>query len=355
MMNTDIAEIKVTKTEKSRINEVDFNNIKFGREFSDHMFSMDYIDGEWKNLQIEPYRDLVFSPAMSALHYGQSIFEGLKAYREGDDILTFRAKDNIARMNRSAERMCIPQIPEEIVKQALKKLLEIDAAWVPKGDENSLYIRPFLFATDEYVGIKPSDTYKFIIFTCPVGSYYSEPLKVKIETHYTRAAYGGVGEAKCAGNYAASLYPAKMAKEKGYHQLVWTDGKEHKYIEESGTMNIMFVIGDKLITPSLSGAILPGITRDSVLTIAKDWGYQVEERPVTVEEIVEAAKNGTLKEAFGAGTAATIASIKLIGHDGTDYELPPIENREFSNKVYTFLNNLKRGKEEDKWGWIERV
>lgn len=355
MMNTDIAEIKVTKTEKSRINEVDFDNIKFGREFSDHMFSMDYKDGQWQNLEITPYRNLSFSPAMSALHYGQSIFEGLKAYREGDDILTFRAKDNFARMNRSAQRMCIPQIPEEIVGHALKKLLELDAKWVPAGDSNSLYIRPFLFATDEYVGIKPSDTYKFIIFTCPVGNYYSEPLKVKIESHYTRAANGGVGEAKCAGNYAASLYPARMAQQKGYHQLVWTDGKEHKYIEESGTMNIMFVIGDKLITPALTGTILPGITRDSVLTIAKDWGYQVEERPVTVDEIINAAKDGSLKEAFGAGTAATIANIKLIGHDSGDYELPPFETREFSNRIYDYFNRLKRGKEDDKWGWIERI
>lgn len=355
MMNTDIAEIKVVKTKNSRINEIDFNNIKFGREFSDHMFSMEYKNGEWQNPEIIPYKNLSFSPAMSALHYGQSIFEGLKAYRNGDDVLTFRAKDNFTRMNKSAHRMCIPEIPEELVSLALKKLLTLDASWVPAGDSNSLYIRPFLFATDEYVGIKPSDNYRFLIFTCPVGSYYAEPLRVKIETEYTRAAYGGVGEAKCAGNYAASLYPAKMAQAKGYHQLVWTDSKEHKYIEESGTMNIMFMIGNKLVTPSLSGAILPGITRDSVLTLAKDWGYTVEERPITVDEIIHAAKNGTLKEAFGAGTAATIADIALIGHEGQNYELPPVENREFSKRVYQFLNNLKRGKEEDKWGWIEKI
>lgn len=354
-MSIETADIKVIQTSYSRINEVDFSNIKFGREFSDHMFSMNYADGAWSDFTIEPYQNLSFSPAMSALHYGQSIFEGLKAYREGDKILMFRPKDNFARMNRSAERMCIPSIPEELVLNALKELLTIDAQWVPEGEENSLYIRPFLFATDEYVGIKPSQTYKFIIFTCPVGAYYSEPLKVKIETDYTRATAGGVGEAKCAGNYAASLYPAKLAQEEGFHQLVWTDGKEHKYIEESGTMNIMFVVGDKLITPSLSGAILPGITRDSVLTLAKDWGYTVEERPVTVDEIVAAAKSGELKEAFGAGTAATIAQIALINHEGVDYTLPAIKDREFSNKMYNFLNDFKRGREEDKWDWLEII
>lgn len=355
MMNTDTIEIKVEKTSRSRIHEVDFENIKFGREFADHMFSMDYENGEWQNFQIMPYKNLSFSPAMSALHYGQSIFEGLKAYRNGDDVLTFRAKDNLARMNKSARRMCIPEIPEEIVGLALKKLIKLDANWVPDGEGNSLYIRPFMFATDEYIGIKPSDSYKFIIFTCPVGSYYSEPLRVKIETHYTRASNGGVGEAKCAGNYGASLYPAKMSQEKGYHQLVWTDSKEHKYIEESGTMNIMFVIGNKLITPALTGTILPGITRDSVIKIAHHWGLEVEERPVSVEEVISAAKDGSLKDAFGAGTAATIAHIALIGYDGTDYHLPPLEGREFSNKVFTYLNDIRRGKEEDKWGWIEKI
>jgi branched-chain amino acid aminotransferase len=354
-MNIDISEIKITKTKASRISEVDFNDIKFGRQFSDHMFSMDYADGEWKNPEIKPYQNLSFSPAMSALHYGQSIFEGLKAYKKDGVIYTFRTDDNLNRMNQSAERMCIPAIPTELVKQALNELIKIDSDWVPEDDESSLYIRPFVFATDEYVGIKPSDTYKLIIFTCPVGSYYTEPLKVKIETEFTRAADGGVGQAKAAGNYAASLYPAKKAKEEGYHQLIWTDAKEHKYIEESGTMNVIFVINDTLISPNLTGTILPGITRASVLTLAKDWGYEVEERPVTVEEIIEAAQKGTLQEAFGAGTAATIAQIASIGYDGIDYKLPEIGERKFSNKVYDFLNSIKRGQENDKWGWIETL
>ena len=352
-MDTNISLIKVTKTEKSKINQVDFNNIPFGKVFADHMFTMDYADGEWSNFEIVPFQNLSFSPAISSLHYGQSIFEGMKAYRKEGEIYTFRAKDNFNRMNKSAERMCMPPIPNEMVMNGLKQLLEVDKEWIPENETNSLYIRPFMFATDEYVGIRPSETYKFIIFSCPVGSYYTEPLKVKIETHYTRAANGGVGEAKAAGNYASSLYPAKLAKEKGYHQLLWTDSKEHKYVEESGTMNVMFVINGRLLTPSLSGTILPGITRKSVLEIVKTWGIEVEERKIEVAEILDAIKNGTLEEAFGAGTAATIAQIQTIGHDGTDYELPSIPERKISNKVLKFLNELKRGQQEDKWGWIE--
>ncbi len=352
-MGTDISSIKITKTENSKINQVDFDNIPFGKVFADHMFVMDYEDGEWKNFEIKPFQDLTFSPAISSLHYGQSIFEGMKAYRKNGKTYTFRAKDNFERLNKSAERMCMPHIPNQLVKDALEQLLTIDKEWIPENETNSLYVRPFMFATDEYVGIRPSSTYKFIIFCCPVGNYYTEPLRVKIESHYTRAANGGVGEAKAAGNYAASLYPAKLANEQGYHQLLWTDSNEHKYIEESGTMNVMFVIDGKLITPSLSGTILPGITRKSVIEIVKSWGIEVEERKIEVTEVLEAIKNGTLEEAFGAGTAATIAQIQTIGHNGTDYELPSIPERKISNRVLKFLNELKRGQEEDKWGWIE--
>lgn len=354
-MSTDTIAIKVTKTEESRINEVDFDNIPFGKVFSDHMFTMDYKDGEWCNPEIVPFAKMSFSPAMSSLHYGQSIFEGMKAYRKNGEVYTFRAKDNFDRLNRSADRMCMPNIPNILVMNGLKELLKTDREWIPENETNSLYVRPFMFATDEYVGIRPSESYKFIIFGCPVGSYYTEPLKVKIETEFTRAANGGVGEAKAAGNYAASLYPAKLAKEQGYHQLLWTDCNEHKYIEESGTMNVMFVINNTLITPPLTGTILPGITRSSVLTIVKDWGYDVEERQITVDEVIEAAENGSLTEAFGAGTAATIAQIQTIGHNGTNYELPEITGREISNKVLNFLNNIKRGQETDKWGWIDTI
>ncbi|MGB1039949.1 MAG: branched-chain amino acid aminotransferase [Flavobacteriales bacterium] len=352
-MNTLTSKIKINKTNNSRLSEVDFDNIPFGKVFSDHMFTMDYADGEWKNFEINPFGKMEFSPAISSLHYGQSIFEGMKAFRNNGNIYTFRAKDNFIRMNESAIRMCMPEIPVESVLEGLKELLKLDKNWIPENEVNSLYIRPFMFATDEYVGIRPSETFKFIIFCCPVGNYYTEPLKIKVETHYTRAANGGVGKAKAAGNYAASLYPAKLAKEEGYHQLLWTDSKEHKYIEESGTMNIMFLINNTLITPELTGTILDGITRRSILEIAKDWGYKVEERKISVDEVIDAAKNGNLQDAFGAGTAATIAQVAVIGHDGTDYELPAIENRELSNKLLSFLGNLKRGNEEDKWGWID--
>ena len=263
---------------------------------------------------------------------------------------------NAKRFKESCERMCMPVIPEDVFIELVRKVVEVDAQWVPNREGYSLYIRPFLFATDEFIGIKPSDNYKFMIFTCPVGQYYAEPLRVKIEEYYTRAAQGGVGRAKTAGNYAASLYPARLAQKEGYHQLIWTDAVEHKYIEESGTMNIVFVIDGKIISPSEDAdTILRGITKRSVLDLARDWGYEVEERRVSVDEIISAIKDGSLKEAFGAGTAATIAHIDILNHQGTDYKLPAIESREFSNRVYKQLNDIKSGKVADKFNWIEKV
>lgn len=355
-MSVETMNIQITKTQNSRISEVDFANLPFGRIFSDHMFTMDYEDGEWKNPEIVPYGDLKLSPATSSIHYGQSIFEGMKAFKnDAGDIQIFRPLENAKRLNQSAVRMAIPELPEAIFMDALSTLLELDKNWVPNTEGSSLYVRPYIFATDTYIGIKPSDNYKFMIFTCPVGAYYSEPLKVKVETNYTRAAKGGVGSAKAAGNYASSLYPARLGQEQGYHQLVWTDAREHKYIEESGTMNIMFVIDGKLITPKSSDTILAGITRRSVVDLARDWGMEVEERSVLVQEIEDAIKAGTLTEMFGAGTAATIAQIKLININDVDYELPEIESRTFSNKVYNHLNAVKRGEVEDKFNWIYKI
>lgn len=352
-MISNTVSIDIQKVENSRVNEIDFENLNFGREFSDHMFVMDYADGKWGTPKIIPFGNLSIHPATSALHYGQSIFEGMKAYRNKEnEAFLFRPDMNIKRMNQSCERMCMPEIPEEIFMEALKTLVSLDKQWIPDTDGGSLYIRPFMFATDEYVGIKPSDNYRFMIFTCPVGGYYSTPVKVKLETHYTRAARGGVGQAKTAGNYAASLYPARLAQEQGYHQLLWTDGITHEYIEESGTMNVCFMIDGKLITPSEeSDTILKGITKRSVIEIAKSWGIEVEERPVKVAEIIESIENGSLTEMFGAGTAATIAHIAVLGANGKDYELPPIENREFSNKVGAYLTDLKNGKIEDPFNW----
>ena len=349
--------IDVQRTDRTRINEIDFNNIQFGEVFSDHMFVVDFRDGEWVNPKIMPYGNLPMSPATAALHYGQAIFEGMKAYRgENNEVLIFRPIDNFKRLNRSAERMCMPVIPEELFMEALTGLLKIDRQWVPAIAGASLYVRPVMFGTDELIKVKTSEKYRFAIITCPVGKYYLTPVKVKIETKYTRASAGGVGFAKAAGNYGAALGPTKIAQQQGYRQLIWTDSKEHKYIEECGVMNIMFVIGDKLLTPSLdTNTILPGITRDSVLTLARDWGMNVEERRITIDEIIEACKNGTIKDAFGTGTAATIAHIAAIGYNGKDHILPPAENREFSNKVYEELEGIKRGKKQDLHDWVYRI
>lgn len=356
-MNQVDLQIPIQKVQHSKLSEVDFNNIDFGRVYSDHMLVADYEDGEWKSCRIVPFEKMDLSPATSALHYGQSIFEGLKAYRseQEDKILVFRPDENFNRLNASAVRMCMPEIPREIFMDGLFQLIDLDRAWVPDVPGCSMYIRPFMFATDEYIGLKPSERYRFVIFTSPVGSYYSEPVKVKIETYFTRAAQGGTGFAKTAGNYAASLYPAKLAQEQGYHQLVWTDAVEHKYIEEAGTMNVMFIIGDTLRTAPTSDSILPGITRKSVLRIANEWGLKVEESPVAIQEVIDAINAGTLKEAFGVGTAATIAHLSLIGYDGTDYQLPAIESRAFSNKVLKELEDVKRGRKTDERNWIFKV
>jgi branched-chain amino acid aminotransferase len=357
IMINETLSIKITETTQSHINEVNWDNLPFGKIFSDHMLVMDYKNGAWQQPEILPFGNLNLHPATSAIHYGQSIFEGMKANKnEHGDIYIFRPDMNAKRFKESSERMCMPTISEEMFTEMVRKLVEVDKNWIPNKPGYSLYIRPFLFATDDYIGIKPSDTYKFIIFTCPVGAYYSEPVSVKIEEHYTRATQGGVGRAKTAGNYAAALYPAKKGVEEGFHQLIWTDSKEHKFIEESGTMNVMFVINGKLITPSEeSDTILKGITKRSVVEIAESWGMPVEERKVSVEEIINAIKDGSLTEAFGAGTAATIAHIAKVGFRDEVFVLPAVEGREFSNKVKNYLDELKAGKVEDSFGWCLKV
>ncbi|MCH2198105.1 MAG: branched-chain amino acid aminotransferase [Flavobacteriales bacterium] len=340
----------------SRLPKVDFDNLPFGRVFSDHMFVMDYKDGTWQKGQIIPFQNLSMNPASSVIHYGQSIFEGMKAFRgNSGDVYLFRPEKNIERFNVSAERMCMPHVDPSTFQEALMQLLNMDQGWVPSNPDAALYIRPFMFATDEYIGVKPSETYRFMIFTCPVGAYYGSEVNVKIETKFVRSAPGGTGYAKAAGNYAGALYPAKMAQEEGYQQLIWTDAAEHKYIEESGTMNVVFRSGNKIISPSTSETILAGITRDSVLTLARDWGYDVEERRVSVAEIIELAKMGALDEAFGAGTAATIAPIRSIAFEGVDYELAPSETWEFANKAKKALNAIKRGEVEDKFNWNLKI
>jgi branched-chain amino acid aminotransferase len=348
--------IDIQKTAKSRLDQVDFNDIPFGKVFADHMFIADYREGEWKNLRILPYGYLPMSPATPAIHYGQSIFEGMKAFAGlKNEALIFRPLANWKRLNESAERMCMPALPEEIFMEGILSLIELDRKWIPNLPGSSLYIRPFMFSADEYIGIRPSQNFTFMVINCPVGPYYATPVKVKIETHYSRAIEGGTGYAKAGGNYGGALYPSKLALDQGYHQLIWTDGKTHQYVEESGTMNVMFVIDDTLVTPALGDTILKGITRDSVLTLARHWGMKVEERKLSVSELVEGLKSGRVKEAFGAGTAATIAHIELIGHEGQDYALPPIAQREFSNRVFKELEGIKRGTNADPFGWMMRA
>lgn len=353
-MVNDSLTLKIQQVENSRISQVDWENLPFGRVFSDHMLVMDYEDGAWKEPEIVPFAPLSLHPATSAIHYGQSVFEGMKANKDADgNVLIFRPDLNAKRFIESCDRMCMPAIPEDLFTELIKRTVDLDRDWIPNKEGYSLYIRPYMFAMDDFIGIKPSDKYKFIIFTCPVGAYYSEPVNVKIEEHYTRAASGGVGRAKTAGNYAASLYPAKLAKEEGFHQLIWTDAAEHKYIEESGTMNVIFEIDGKLVTPAEDvDTILRGVTKRSVVEIAQHWGVEVEERRVSVEEVVKALREGRVTDAFGAGTAATIATIAKIGFRDELFELPPVESRTLSNKVKAYLTDLKAGRIEDEMNWL---
>lgn len=350
---TETLDIKITKTNNSRLAQTDFNDLTFGRTFADHMFVADYADGEWKNFQILPYAEIGLSPAISALHYGQAFFEGLKAYKHADGkVSVFRPDKNAERFNKSAERLCMPELPEDIFIQSIAALVDLDRDWIPSKANHSLYIRPFMFATDPYLGVTPSLTYKYIVLVGPVGPYFSKVLRVKIETNYTRAAEGGMGYAKAAGNYGGAMLPARKAVEEGFDQLIWTDAKEHKYIEEMGAANVMFVLDGKLITPSTAeNTILKGVTRNTVITLARDWGYPVEERRVSVAEIIEGAKNGKLTDAFGAGTAATIAPVGSISHNGEEYFLSDPKTREFSQKVLQTLDAIRYGNAADPHGW----
>ena len=351
MSATEQISIRVEPTTTSRLSQVDFNNLKFGQIMSDHMLVAEYNNGKWEDVSIVPYGDLTISPSMSALHYGQSIFEGIKGYKfEDGTVSIFRPDKNWERFNKSASRLQMPEVPEEIFLGGLKQLLDIDRDWVPSIEGTSLYIRPFMFATESALGVHPSISYKFVIITCPVGAYYSKPISLKVETHYTRAAEGGVGFSKNAGNYALSLYPTQLANDEGYDQIMWTDANEHKYIEEAGTANLIFRIGDTIITPH-GDTILHGVTRRTIMQLAEEWGFKAEQRKVSVQELIEGIEAGKVSEAFAAGTAATITHIDRIGFEGTDYTLPPIEGRDFSNKVLDYLNQLRYGKISDPFGW----
>ncbi len=347
-----IAGIPVRKTNHSRLHEVDFNELEFGKYIADHMLVCDFAHGEWKQPQIVPYANLSLSPSALALHYGQTVFEGMKAFRMHDGrINIFRIEKHYDRFVRSLERMCMAVVPKDIFIEGLTKLITLDKAWVPSKAGNALYLRPFIFASEARFGVKVSEEYRFIIFTGPVPSLYADPIKVKVETHYIRAAGGGTGFAKCGGNYGASFLPTQIARQEGYDQVLWTDAKEHKYIEESGMMNVMFVINGTLVTAPLSDSILDGVTRDSLLTLANDLGYKTEERPVAIAELEQAFKSGTITEAFGAGTAAVVAPVKTIHINGIDFSLPKYDETKLLYKLKNKLEQIRLGIDTDIHGW----
>ena len=346
------ASIQIERVKKSRLSTVDFSNLGFGNHISDHMLVTDYKNGEWQDAKIAPYGELALSPAMLALHYGQTIFEGMKAFKNKDgQIIIFRPQRHQQRMNKSLERMCMPLISEEMFMSSLTALLEVDGDWIPTTEGSSLYLRPFVFASEAKLGVKIADEYKFIILTSPVGPYFAKPVRVKVEEEFVRAAEGGTGFAKCAGNYGGAFYPTMLAQKQGFDQVLWTDAKEHKYIDESGAMNVMFVLNGKLLTPKLTTSLLDGVTRDSILTLSESMGIVKEERRVSIAEIEEGFKNGTLTEAFGVGTAAVVSSISSISIHGKNYELPPVRPDSFQLRAKKRLNDIRMGHEPDAHGW----
>lgn len=354
-MNTTIDKISIEKAKTSKIEAVDFDNLSFGSVFTDHMLVCDYKNGAWEIPKIIPYQPISLDPSAKIFHYGQSIFEGMKAYKDAEDsIWLFRPLDNHKRLNISAKRMAIPELPEEIFIDGLKALLKLDSQWIPKAKGSSLYIRPFIFASGKGFHASPADEYKFIIACAPSGAYFAGKVKVLIEEKYSRSANGGVGYAKAGGNYAGQFYPTQLAIAKGYNQVIWTDDNTHENIEEAGAMNIFVRINDTLITGPTSDRILDGITRKSIIELAKDQGIRTEVRKITVTEVVEAAKNGTLKELFGAGTAAVISPIATFGYKDQDYDLPELANS-YATLLKTQITNIQYNLSEDKFGWRYKI
>jgi len=355
-------EIKVTpaRPDQLRKKPTDESNLGFGDIVTDHMFLMNYEKGKgWFGPRVEPYHSLAIDPAAMAIHYGQEIFEGLKAYRGKDGgIYLFRARENYVRLNRSAARLCMPEVDIDLVMNGMKKLILLDGEWVPRSPGTSLYIRPAMLATEPHLGVRPANAYIFFIIIGPVGAYYKEglnPVKIYVEDKYIRAAVGGIGEAKTAGNYAASLLAAEEAKKKGFTQVLWLDAANRKYIEEVGTMNMFFMIDNEVITAPLSGSILPGVTRDSVLRIVKNWGMKVTERALEIDELIRAAENGKLQEAFGTGTAAVISPVGQITYKGKDFIVAGGKMGELSQRLYNEIVAIQYAEKEDPYGWREKI
>lgn len=350
-------EITIEKTQNSRIGQFDPKNIGFGKIFTDHMFLAHWNGNEWTNARIVPYGPLSLSPATSAIHYGQSIFEGMKAFadKKTDQPILFRPRENWKRLNRSAERMVMPVVPEELFMDGLKSLIQLDAEWVPKTEGGSLYIRPYMFATDDFIGVKPSETYTFAIFCCPVGPYYTKALKIKVEEEFSRAAPGGVGFTKCAGNYGAAMYPTLRAQQEGYDQVLWTDPLTHTLVEETGTTNLFAVFHNEVITPKMGNTLLAGITRDSVIQGLRELGHSVIERELSVRELKDRLEAGELKEIFITGTAATLIRIQGFGHAGHYHEVLEQGDSSVSDGVKNWLDGIRLGETEDIFNWNERV
>ncbi|WP_372638053.1 branched-chain amino acid aminotransferase [Fodinibius sp.] len=354
-MITDTA-FDITKTTESRIDQVDFDELGFGRVFSDHMLEVEFADGQWNQPRIKPYGAIEVSPSLHVFHYGQSVFEGAKAYYVDDETINlFRIEKNYERMARSCERICMPFVDRETFMDGIAALINVDSQWVPRKEGDVLYIRPFISAFDRVIAANPSETYRFYVITSPVGAYYSKSVKLTTSQKYIRAAKGGVGDAKFAGNYAGSFYPARKAKEKGYDQVLWLDAFEHKFIEEVGTMNIFFVIDGTLVTPELGGTILPGVTRDSVIQLARKWEIPVEKRRITIDEVIDAGKSGVLEEAFGAGTAAVIAPIEEIHHDGTSVTPAETDRGPVGQRLYDTIYDIQRSRTEDPFDWVRPI
>ena len=351
-MSIDVSpKIKIERTKHSKINTVDFNDLPFGQVTTDHMFVCDFIDGKWQQPQIVPYQNISLDPSSKIFHYGQSVFEGMKAYKDNDGgIWLFRPEENQKRINISSKRMTMPELPEEYFMEGLKALIKLDSDWVPTSKGSSLYVRPFVFASGNGLHASPSDEYKFIIVCSPSGTYFDRKVKLLIEQKYSRSANGGVGYAKAGGNYGGQFYPTKLANERGYDQVIWTDDTSHQYIEEAGAMNIFMRIKDTLITAPISDRILDGITRKSIIEIAKDEGISVEVRRISVNELIDASENGTLKEMFGAGTAAVISPISGFGFNDKDYELPNLD-KSYADILKKRITDIQYNRSEDKFGW----
>ena len=349
--------INIRKTEKSSVHPLTKENLVFGKEYSDHMLVCDYIDGEWQTPEIIPYGDFSLSPATSFIHYGQAIFEGVKAYRQPDNsIAIFRPHDNWERLNVSAYRMGMPELPEEIFMEGLRQLIELDAEWVPGEAETSLYIRPFMMGMDEFIGVRSSETYRFAIITSPAGAYYNKPVRIYVQDKYVRATKGGIGFTKAAGNYGASMLPAAEVKKMGYDQNLWTDAVENKYVQEIGTMNVFFIVDGVALTPDLnSGTILAGVTRASIITLLKENGITVEERPISIDELVAAQKAGKLQEAFGSGTAASMSYISDLTYKGEQLDLPAISSWKVAPMIKAQLDDIRYGRVADNHSWRFKV